>query len=102
MTAYCLFDIRQIHDEEAMARYREAVVPTVAAYGGRYEVIGGPWTVVEGRWRPSFPVLIAFPDLATAEAWYRSDEYRELRQLRLAAVTSDAVFFDGVTAEVPA
>lgn len=99
MTAYCMFDIREIHDHDAMRRYQEAVVPTVEAFGGAYVVIGGPWQVVEGDWRPTFPVMIAFPDLATAEAWYGSDLYRPLRELRLGAVTSDAVFFDSAGAD---
>lgn len=101
MTAYCMFDIKEIHDHDAMERYRAAVTPVVEAHGGEYVVIGGPWTVMEGSWRPSFPVVIAFPDLAAAETWYHSPEYRDLRELRLGAVTSDAVFFEGLRADAP-
>lgn len=98
MTAYCLFDIREINDDDAMARYRAEVVPVVESFGGRYVVIGGPWQVVEGDWRPTFPVMISFPDLDAATAWYDSDAYRELKALRLGVVVADAVFMDSAGA----
>lgn len=94
MTAYCLFDIKEVHDDDAMGRYQQAVMPLVESMGGRYVVIGGPWEVVEGSWRPAFPVMITFPDMAAAEAWYTSDAYRPLLELRQQATTGDAVFFD--------
>jgi uncharacterized protein (DUF1330 family) len=102
MTAYCLFDVREIHDDEAMGRYRDEVVSVVESFGGRYVVVGGPWEVVEGEWRPAFPVMITFPDMAAAEAWYTSDAYRPLRDLRHRAVTADAVFFDSSGADAHA
>jgi uncharacterized protein (DUF1330 family) len=42
-----------------------------------------------------FPVIIEFPNPETAQRWYDSDDYRELKQLRLAACKSNAVFFEG-------
>ncbi|HEX8190469.1 MAG TPA: DUF1330 domain-containing protein [Pyrinomonadaceae bacterium] len=48
-----------------------------------------------GEWRPVFPVLIEFPDLETAHRWYDSEEYRELKALRLAATKGNAVFIEG-------
>lgn len=98
MTAYCLFDVKAVHDHESMGRYQQDVVANVESFGGRYVVVGGPWEVVEGEWRPAFPVLITFPDMAAAEQWYTSDSYRPLRELRQHAATADAVFFDSVDA----
>ena len=104
MPAYCLFDIRAVHDQAAMDRYVAEVPATVARHGGEYVVVGGPWQVVEGDWRPAYPVLIRFDDLEAANRWYESDDYRALKALRLGAVTSDAVFFagGGVEAHAPA
>ena len=53
MTAYCIFDVKEVHDHESMGRYQQEVVPVVESFGGRYVVVGGPWEVVEGAWRPS-------------------------------------------------
>ena len=99
MPAYCLFDIRAVHDQAAMARYVSEVRATVDRHGGEYVVVGGPWQVVEGNWRPAHPVLIRFDDLEAANRWYESEEYRPLKALRLGAVTSDAVFFAAAPAD---
>jgi len=51
--------------------------------------------VVEGSWRPVFPVIIEFPTLAEAHRWYDSVEYQALKALRLTAVRSNGVIFEG-------
>ena len=98
MTAYCLWDVREIHDHDAMNDYVARVAETVTAFGGAYVVVGGPWQIVEGDWHPAYPVLIEFPSLERAHEWYASELYAPLRDLRHAASTSDAVFFDGTAA----
>jgi uncharacterized protein (DUF1330 family) len=95
MSAYCIFDIREIVDREKMAKYREGVAPTVEKFGGRYLALGGPFDVVEGDWRPVFPVIIEFPNLEQAHRWYRSEEYAELLDLRLQGGRGTAVFVEG-------
>jgi uncharacterized protein (DUF1330 family) len=97
MTAYCLWDVREIHDQDAMNDYVARVTETVTAYGGEYVVVGGPWQIVEGDWHPAYPVLIVFPSLDRAHEWYSSELYAPLRELRHAASVSDAVFFDGTS-----
>jgi uncharacterized protein (DUF1330 family) len=94
MAAICFFDIVEVKDPEAIERYREGVLATVEHYGGRYRVVGGQCDVVEGSWRPTFPVLLEFPSLADAHRWYDSVEYRELKALRLGATTGNAVFLE--------
>ncbi|MEO1059634.1 MAG: DUF1330 domain-containing protein, partial [Actinomycetota bacterium] len=66
----------------------------VEQYGGRYLVVGGDVDVIEGTWSPAYPVLIEFPDLATAHRWYDAPEYQELKALRHSAVDANAVFFE--------
>lgn len=94
MSAYCFFDILEVTDAEKMETYRAGVVATVHQYGGRYVVIGGPLEVVEGHWRPAFPVMLEFPSLDAARRWYQSPEYEPLKALRLAATRGNAVFMD--------
>ena len=59
---------------------------------GAYLALGGKCEVVEGTWRPVLPVLIEFPNFVRAKAWYGSDQYKELKELRLSATKADAVF----------
>ena len=78
-----------------MEKYRARILPVVEKFGGRYLVLGGPFEVVEGDWRPIFPVLIEFPSMDAARRWYASEDYRELKQLRLEATACSGVFLDG-------
>ena len=95
MSAYCFFDVLEVTDTEKLEEYRRGVLDTVERHGGRYLTVGGKLDVVEGEWRPVFPVLIEFPDLEAAHRWYDSEEYRELKALRLAATKGNAVFIEG-------
>lgn len=96
MAAYCLFDNLEVTDPERLEEYKSRVLPIVERYGGRYVVLGGAVDLMEGTWRPTFPVMIEFPDLARAHEWYASDAYRELKTLRQSAVRSNAVFLAGL------
>ncbi len=95
MAAYCVFDIREIVDRAKMQKYREIVAASVEQYGGRYLALGGPFDVVEGGWKPVFPVIIEFESLEQAHRWYDSEAYREAKQLRLEGSRGDAVFIQG-------
>ncbi len=99
MPAYCILDIREIIDPAGLEAYRGRVRATVEQYGGRYLFVGGRFEVVEGDWRPTFPVLIEFPSPAHARRWYGSDEDRRLKALRLAATRRHAVFMEGLPEE---
>ena len=95
MAAYYLVDVREVKDAAKMEEYKAQVTPVVEKFGGRYLVIGGPCEVVEGSYQPVFPVMIQFPSMDDAHRWYDSEEYRELKRLRLAATISNAVFMAG-------
>jgi len=58
--------------------------------------LGGKIDVIEGNWRPVFPVIIDSPSLQQPYRWYDAEEYRELKALRLAATKSNAVFIEGL------
>ena len=91
MPTYALFDNVQVTDPDALNQYKAAVLPIVERFGGRYVVMGGEWETLEGGWAPTYPVMIEFPDMAAARAWYHSDDYRPLRDLRHRAATVNAV-----------
>jgi uncharacterized protein (DUF1330 family) len=42
--------------------------------------MGGATEQLEGDWKPVFPVMIEFPDVGQARAWYFSDDYRDLKR----------------------
>ena len=88
-------DIREIKDAAKMDEYRSHVAPTVEKFGGRYLVRGGPFVVVEGTYQPVRLPMLEFPSMEQARRWDGSEDYRELKQLRLAATVSNGFFMNG-------
>ena len=99
MPAYCLFDNLRVTDVAKLNDYKDRTAPVVTQYQGRYLVIGGRTDLVEGLWRPAFPVMLEFPTLEQAHRWYDSDEYRELKKLRHSAGEFNAVFIEGLSGD---
>jgi len=80
--AYVVVDAKST-DPQAMVRYRELAQLAVAHYGGRYLVRGAPYEVLEGSdWRPQRLVVLVFPSMEKARAFYASPEYRAAREAR--------------------
>lgn len=81
MTAYLVIEAR-IHDRERFATYARATPPLVARHGGRYIVLGGQQSPLEGDWTGARVVISAWPDAAAARRFWDSPEYAEARRLR--------------------
>jgi uncharacterized protein (DUF1330 family) len=95
MPAYFFVDIREFKDPAKMDEYRSRVAPTVGKFGGRYIVRGGPFELVEETYQPVRLAMLEFPSMDQARRWYDSEEYRELKRLRLAATVSNGFFMTG-------
>ncbi|MGW7367323.1 DUF1330 domain-containing protein [Streptomyces sp. NPDC054841] len=80
--------------EENLA-YLEQVEATTAPYGGKWLAVDAEVQVVEGAW-PGSVVLLEFPDMAAAEAWYNSPEYQKILPLRTDHAINDLILVDGV------
>lgn len=71
----------EVTDPEGIRPYSAAVEGTFAPFGGRYVVRGGKTASLEGE-PPKQIVMIAFPSMERAQAWYESDAYRAIRPIR--------------------
>lgn len=85
-----------IHDPEGYEKYRSRVPEVVANYGGRFLVRGGRLETLEGDPPASRIVVIEFPSLEKARAWYSSDAYQELIPLRQHASRGGIFIVEGV------
>jgi uncharacterized protein (DUF1330 family) len=94
--AYFVFEFT-ITDREGFAPYAAKVAETVAAFGGRRVVMGGKVRPVEGDAPKGSIVVLAFPDMTTAEAWYASPNYQAILGYRLASATGNAWLVEGVS-----
>ncbi|WP_431782792.1 DUF1330 domain-containing protein [Streptomyces chumphonensis] len=95
--AYAIAHLREFRPHPDVPRYIERIQATLAPYSGRFLVHGAQVEVLEGSW-PGDVVVIGFPDLENARAWYASPAYQEVLPLRTRHITGDCVIVPGVPA----
>ena len=95
MPAYVIADVREAWDADALDEYRRRNTDAVANHGGRFAVRGGERELLEGDWPSLRIVVIEFPDMDAARAWWTSEEYEAIKELRRGASTTNIVLVDG-------
>ena len=93
MAAYIIGRI-DVHDLDEYKKYASQTVALAEEHGGRFLVKGGEMTQVEGS-GPDRHVVIEFPDRATAETFYNSDDYQKILPIALGAAKRDLVIVEG-------
>lgn len=96
MPAYVIADVRDAHDQDALAEYRRRNTDAVANHGGRFLIRGGASELLEGDWPTQRIVLMEFPDADAARAWWESEEYAPLKQMRRDASDTNILLVEGV------
>lgn len=95
MPAYLIARV-QATDPSRLKEYMAATPAIIAKYGGRFLARGGTTVTLEGAAESRRIVIIEFPDLTGAEAYYRSPEYTEARRLRDGAAVAEFIAIEGV------
>lgn len=95
MAAYLISDIT-VRDRAAFESYRTRAADAIRAYGGRYLARLGEVQLLEGSWNPNMIVIVEFPNLEQARAWYRSPEYAFALEVRDKALRRNLIITDGV------
>ena len=95
MPAYLISDIT-VRDRTAFETYRTRAAEAIHAFGGRYLARLGEVQVLEGSWNPNRIVIVEFPNLEQARAWYRSPEYALALEVRNTALSRNLILVDGV------
>ncbi|MGW6944604.1 DUF1330 domain-containing protein [Streptomyces xanthophaeus] len=101
MTAYAIAHIRPETMNEDVLRYIEEIQATLEPFGGRFLVHGAEVEVLEGPF-PGTVVMVGFPDIERARAWYASPAYQELLPLRTDHIAGTLVLVEGVPADYDA
>lgn len=96
MPAYVIVDVT-VTNPERYPEYTRLVPATIEQYGGRFIVRGGAVEGLEGDWRPQRLVVIEFPSLEQAKAWYHSPEYAPARELRWQYSDARFLIVEGVS-----
>jgi uncharacterized protein (DUF1330 family) len=95
MTAYGFAHLRDRRPHPDILEYLERIQDTLDPFEGHFVIHGPPAEVVEGQW-PGSMVLIAFPSMAHARAWYASAPYQEILRLRTDHIDGDLLLIEGV------
>ncbi|WP_010629886.1 DUF1330 domain-containing protein [Halomonas sp. KM-1] len=95
MTAYAIARLQDVTMGPEIVEYLEKIDATLTPYGGRYLIHGGNTEVLEGNWRGD-TIMLGFPSLEQARAWYRSEAYRRILPLRTANAVGDVILVEGV------
>ena len=96
MAAYVISEIEP-RDPALFARYRALVPASITKHQARYLVRGGASDVIRGGPPAKMIVVLEFPAMAQARAWYGSADYAEARALSKAALKRRLIFIEGVT-----
>jgi len=94
MAAYVIAEVN-VTDPKLYDDYKKLVPATVEKYGGRFAVRGGAVDSKEGGWAPARLVVLEFPSMEKARAWYDSPEYAPALALRLKAAKARLILVEG-------
>lgn len=95
MTAYVIARV-EVDDPAKLKDYMTATPPIIEQYRGRFIARGGPTVTLEGPGESRRIVIIEFPSLNAAEAFYHSPEYTRARKLREGVAVAEFIAVEGI------
>ena len=94
--AYVVVTIREVLDQKAFDEYAEKVRPILGKFGGRWVAIEAQHVTRAGEWPFVRTVILEFPSIERAQAWYDSSEYRAIIPLRQRAIDANIIMVRSV------
>lgn len=95
MPAYFIYARTAITDVEKSKRYGELVVSQIREFGGELVAARATPRLLEGDWQPMAITVLKFDGMDSLMAWYESQEYAPLKQMRLESNTGDVIVIEG-------
>ncbi len=95
MVAYVIADVH-VTDPEKYETYKQLAPAAIAKHGGRYLARGGHMAALEGNWKPDRVVILEFPSLDQAKAFYASVEYTAARRARGNSARMNMIVVEGI------
>ena len=93
--AYIIANV-DVTNAEQYEGYKKLSTIAMKAHGAELCVRGGKVEVLEGDWNPSRLVVMKFPSMEKARAFYDSVEYEAAKQARQGAAVMRMIVVDGV------
>jgi uncharacterized protein (DUF1330 family) len=95
MPAYAIANLSNVDLNAEVVRYMKTIDETLVPFEGRFLVHGKKPEVIEGGWA-DWTVIIGFPDVERAHAWYDSPAYQEILPLRTENSDGATIIVEGV------
>ncbi|MDH4091906.1 MAG: DUF1330 domain-containing protein [Cyclobacteriaceae bacterium] len=96
MKAYVLVDVT-VTNPSRYEDYKKLTLASLEPYGGKFIVRGGTADTLEGDWKPGRIVVLEFPSLADAKAWWSSAGYAPAKAIRQSASETKMIVVEGCT-----
>jgi uncharacterized protein (DUF1330 family) len=94
MTAYAIGRLTEVRMGPGLVAYLEGIDATLAPFQGRFIIHGETPEKKEGDWQGTL-IVIEFPDIEAARAWYDSPAYQAILPLRTENARGDVILVDG-------
>jgi uncharacterized protein (DUF1330 family) len=85
-----------VTDEPQFQKYRDAVVPFIASFGGKIVAKGAKVAVLEGQHDTRPVVMFEFPTMEAIHAFWDSPDYAPIKKIRDGIATIDIWAFPGI------
>ena len=95
MPAYAIFIRERTRDQAELDVYTAMTGASLAGRDLKIHAAYGAFEAIEGP-QPEGVVLVEFPSLAEAKAWYESPEYRAAREHRFKGADYRAILFESL------
>ena len=95
MSAYLIFTRDKTLDEKELAAYSQQVPATLAGHAAKLLALYGTHEDLEGG-PTEGTVLLEFPSLEAAKAWYDGEPYRKVREHRFKGAQYRVTLVKGV------
>ena len=94
--AYVLVDTK-ISNNENYEVYKSKAKPIAEKFGGKYLTRGGEMDVVQSDlWSPTRLVLAEYPSIEKAKAFHSSEDYADVKKIRIENAESTLVILEGL------
>ncbi|MBT1702235.1 DUF1330 domain-containing protein [Chryseosolibacter indicus] len=94
MKAYVIVDVK-INNPALYDDYKKLTPGSLKPFEGKFIVRGGETETLEGDWEPGRIVILEFPSLEKAKAWWSSEEYAPAKALRQSASVTRMIVAEG-------
>ncbi|MBX2911462.1 MAG: DUF1330 domain-containing protein [Cyclobacteriaceae bacterium] len=94
MPAYIIVDI-EITDPKLYEEYKKHTPGSLVPYDGKFLARGGAVETLEGDWSPGRLVILEFPTLEKAKAWWGSPGYTPAKLIRQKASKTRMIVVEG-------